>query len=482
MGKRILTILLVITVVGCASGQRRSTVRTKAPDGIVLEDATVIDGTGAKPRPNTVIVIQGDRIREIGPKGKVQYPSGAKIISCKNKYIIPGLFDLHAHITFLRDPDNFTGYDRQTTERVLKILLAYGITTARNPAAPSVEAVTIRNDVRNGKTLGPQIFTAGEPINWSRDRNVEDVRAEVRRQAAIGVDYIKVYARMPPELIQAAVEEAHKLGLKVVGHLQVTTPTQALAVSIDAITHGATWSVELLPSDKRQSYEKRIREVGPLLARIDWLNWVDLNGPEIKTMISAIARAHTPLDPTLIAYVTKFRGRDPRYRNRIDFIMVPKPILETWEGALGYWKEDDFERGAKVWPKVLQLVKAYYDGGVLLTAGSDLPNPWVIPGISLHDELELLGEAGIPALDVIKIATHNSAEGLGVLNNTGTLEVGKRADLVVLNGDPLTDIRNTRKVEGVIMGGKYFDPHSLLRDATIPEYINEKKADDSVLK
>jgi imidazolonepropionase-like amidohydrolase len=471
MDKLILVILLIFTTQGCAIGQRGHVDRTKALEVIVLEDATVIDGTGANPKKHTMIVIEGDRIREIGQQGKIRYPPEAKIIPCKNKYIIPGLFDLHAHITFLRDPDNFTGYDRQTTERILKILIAYGITTVRNPSALSVEGVAIRNDVRNGKTLGPQIFTAGEAINWGRDKGEEDVRAEVRRQAALGVDYIKVYSRMRKELIEAAVEEAHKQGLKVVGHLQATTPTQAISVGLDAITHGATWSIELLPPDKRQAYEQRIREVGALRARIDWLDWLNLNGPEIKAMISAIATTRTPLDPTLIAYVTKFRGRDPRYCKRSDLGMVPKPVLDTWKDALGDWKDEDFERGARLWPKILQLVKAYYDSGVLLTAGSDFPNALVIPGISLHDELELLAEAGIPPLEVIKIATHNSAEELGILNNTGTLEVGKRADLVILSEDPVAAIRNTRKVEMVMMGGRMFDPQVLLRAANVPEPI-----------
>ncbi len=471
----ILAILLSFTMAECTIEQEERTQSIEEPNILVLEDVTVIDGTGAKPQPHAVIVIEGDRIREIGPKDKIRYSRAAKIIPGKGRYVIPGLFDLHAHVTFLRDPNRFAGYDRDTTERILKILLAHGITTVRNPAAPSTEAVVLRDNVRGGKTTGPRIFTAGEPINWGVEKSAEDVRAEVRRQAKIGVDYIKVYARMPPELIRAAIEEAHKHGLKVVGHLDATTATEAVRVGIDAVTHGATWSTELLPPARREAYLKRRQEVGPMLARLDWLEWADLGGPEIKEMISIVAQARVPLDPTLIAYVTKFRGRDPRYRNSPGLMYAPRPVLETWEGALKDWREKDFQRGARLWPKILQLIKAYYDNGVLLTAGSDFPNPWVIPGFSLHDEFELLAEAGIPPLEIIKIATSNSAEGLGILNDVGTLEVRKRADLVILSADPVADIRNIRKVEQVILGGKILDVSFLLKSANIPEAVIERK-------
>jgi imidazolonepropionase-like amidohydrolase len=272
---------------------------------------------------------------------------------------------------------------------------------------------------------------------------------------------------MPPHLIRAAAEAAHARGLRVVGHLDATSPEQAVAAGIDAITHAATWTPGLLRPERRESYLKRIREVGHMRARIDWLAWLDLNGLETQRSIQAVARTRTPLDPTLIAYVAKFRGRDTRYRDSPYLRVAPQEVLDTWQGALSYLTDEDFERGTIVWPRLLELVKRYYDAGALLATGSDFPNPLVIPGASLHDEMELLVQAGISPAEVMRIATRNGAEALRLLAETGTVAVGKRADLVVLDADPTTDIANIRRIEKVFLGGQEYSPRELLRQARV---------------
>ncbi len=428
---------------------------------------TIVDGEGTPPRPGMTIVIAQGRIAQVASTDHVVIQRGWRVLRLPGRFVLPGLIDTHAHVTFLRDPENFAGYDRATSERILKILLAHGITTVLNPAAPDAAAVELRDDIANGLVLGPRMLTAGRPINWGADRDPEDVRVEVRRQASVGVDYIKVYSRMPPHLIRAAAEEAHAHGLRVVGHLDATSPEQAVAAGIDAITHGATWTPGLLPPERRDGYLKRRREVGHMRARIDWLAWMDPNCPEIQRSIQAVATTRTPLDPTLIAYVTKFRGRDPRYRNSPYLRVAPTEVLDTWQGALSYWTDADFERGAVVWPRMLELVKRYHGAGALLTTGSDFPNPLVIPGASLHDEMELLVQAGIPPAEVVRIATRNGAEALGLLSEAGTVAVGKRADLVVLDADPTADIANIRRIETVFLGGREYSPGELFRQAGV---------------
>ena len=139
-------------------------------------------------------------------------------------------------------------------------------------------------------------------------------------------------------------------------------------------------------------------------------------------------------------------------------------ILEGWrQGTFtSGWTENDYARAKAAWSKVLGLTKRLFDRGILLTAGSDLPNPWVIPGVSFHEELQLLADAGIPPLDVLRIATANGAKALGIDDEAGTVEVGRRADLVVLTANPLDDLGNTRSIEWVILGGVAFNPDSLL--------------------
>lgn len=443
---------------------------------LVLRNATLIDADGGPTRKGMSVVIRDGHVVRIEKSELLRLQPGWQVESLEGQFLLPGLIDTHAHATFLRDPEHFAGYDRATTERILKILLAHGITTIRNPAAPEAEAVALREDIRAGRVIGPRMLTAGRPIDWGNEHTPEEALTAVDRQAAFGVDYIKVYAKTTPRLLRAFTDAAHARGLQVVGHLQATTPEQAVDAGIDAITHGATWTTALLPTARREAYRARSRAVGGLRARIDWLAWVDLDGPEIQGSVRAVAASRIPLDPTLIAYVTKFRGRDPRYRNSPYLGVTPDEVLKTWDGWLDDWSASDIERGAAVWPRMLALVKRYYDAGALLTTGSDVPNPYVIPGAGLHDEMALLVEAGIPPADVLRIATRNGAESLGMLDEIGTIAVGKRADLIVLRADPIRDIANIRRISKVYLNGKAFLPARLLHEAGVGNPYDEPMA------
>jgi len=168
-----------------------------------------------------------------------------------------------------------------------------------------------------------------------------------------------------------------------------------------------------------------------------------------------MADSGVTVDPTLVAYRTKFYGDDPRYRTNPDSVYVPQLVCDIWRRGTftDDWTNADYTRGHIVWPRVLELTKAMYDGGILLIAGSDLPNPWVVPGASLHEELQLLHDAGIPNLDILRIATHNGAVSLGLEDRIGSVSVGMEADLVILRADPVQDLANTRKIEWVIVNG-----------------------------
>lgn len=466
------TLLLSSLIVfsGCTSApalQARS-----AP--LVLRGVTVIDGTGAPPYGNMDVVIEGERIAAIHPSGSQRHARDATVLDLPGRYLLPGLIDTHAHVTVLRWVPDESGrrrgvYDRGVSERTLRVLLAHGITTVRNPSAPAAEGVALRDDVASGMLAGPRIVTSGEHLNDPRMSDAE-LRAEVRRQVALGVDLIKVYAGLRPAQVGAVIDEAHALGVPVVGHLQRTTWTEAARLGIDAITHGFSWAPEYLPETRRAEYRPT------LLGRLDWLEWIDLDGPEIREMVRLLVDRRVAVDPTLIAYHTKFFGDDPRYLEHPDQHLVPE-IVEDWRGGTHTddWTTADYTRGKRLWPKAAELVRRYHEAGVLLSAGSDLPVPWVIPGVGLHEELELLVAAGIPPLDVLRIATRNGAETLGLLDEIGTLEVGKRADLVVLGADPTADVRNTRSIELIIQNGRTMRPAEILNEpARLPGVLPER--------
>jgi imidazolonepropionase-like amidohydrolase len=422
-----------------------------------LKGGTIIAMTGRAPYQSDVEIRDG-HIEAIGKN--LAIPGGARVLDATGSYILPGFTDMHAHVTFLRPWVHFS-YDRATSEQVLKMLLAYGITTVRNPAAPAVDGARLRDDVERGAIVGPRILTAGDALNGKPFSTDAEIRTEVDRQADAGVDYIKVYARSTPEQTAIAIDEAHKRGLKVIGHLQNTDWQTAAAQGIDFIAHGVSWSASALPPDKRDAYLAEEKRAGPMKARILWLESVDVDGPETDAIIASLKQHRIPVDPTLIAYKTKFIPSD-EYRGKQNVSLAPAAMQDSWlqGGLTADWTADDYARMRRAWPKMLRIVDRYYREGVLLTTGSDLPNDWVVPGISLHQEMELLSEAGIPNEAVLAMATRNAAQALGLAKEIGTVERGKGADLVVLRANPLDDIRNTRRIRYVFGAGKLFVPES----------------------
>ena len=394
---------------------------------VILEGATLIDGTGALPIPNTTIVIDGNRIVFVSNNTADNFDlnfTAANSVNLTGKYIIPGLFDMHAHVaSVLKD-----SYNQSESEHALRMLLTHGITTVRNPGGPTEQSVALRDNVSEGRIVGPQIFTAGQLLNTpqipvpfveKKVQTEQDVRQEVRTQVLAGVDYIKLYVGLTPDLVKAAIDEAHFYGKKVIGHLYMTSWTDAANLGIDALTHGVPVSPFVLSeADQQEFLEFGDHPFNHLL----WLDLIDLNGPEINNMISALINNDIPVDPTLDIYE-----------------------IITKESRHQY-----------LWPKVLQLTKMLYDNGVTILSGSDIPNFDLVPGTSLHHELEILVDAGIPPLEVIKIATGNGAQALGI-EDVGTIESGKQADMVILSNSPVDDISNTKKIEAVINNGNFIE-------------------------
>jgi imidazolonepropionase-like amidohydrolase len=408
---------------------------------LVLVGPTLIDGTGDQPKPNAVIIINGNRIVAITNETEFhdQYYSlinnettKVNVLNLTGKYVIPGLFDMHAHVAGVRK----NSYNQNFSETTLEMLLDYGITTIRNPGGPTNESVALKHNVSEGNIEGPEIFTAGSLLNGPQiaipfvEKQIsteEEAREEVQYQAAAGVDYIKLYVGLPPNLVKAAIDEAHSRGIRVIGHLYMTSWTDAANLGIDALTHGVPVNPLLLPSgDKREQF---LENGGGPFDHFLWLDLVDLNSMEIKEMIRALVEKDIPVDPTLSIYEAMLKD-DGGFSN-------PQNQLR--------------------WDKVLQLTKMMYDNGVQILSGSDIPNFGLVPGASLHNELELLAEAGIKPLDVIEIATNNGAKALGIDDIVGTIQPEKQADMIVLSANPLENISNTKQIEAVMVDGKFTD-------------------------
>ena len=408
----------------------------------VLVGPTLIDGTGEPPKGNAVIIVSGNEIVTV--TNQTEYYSKyystinnettrENILNLTGKYVIPGLFDMHAHVAGVRK----NSYNQDFSENALKMLLDYGVTTIRSPAGPTNQSIALKHNVSEGIIEGPEMFTAGRLLNGPQiaipfvEKQIsteEQAREEVRNQAAAGVDYVKLYVGLPPNLVQAAIDEAHSQGIGVIGHLYMTSWTDAANMGMDALTHGVPVNPSLLPSG--DSREQFLENGGGPFDHLLWLDLLDLDSTEINEMINALVENSVPVDPTLSIYETMLRDD-------------------------GYGFSDP--QNQLRWAKVLQLTKIMHDKGVQILSGSDIPNFGLIPGASLHNELELLTEAGIKPLEVVAIATKNGAEALGIDNRVGTIESGKEADVIILTSNPIENISNTKGIEAVIVDGRFVD-------------------------
>ena len=447
---------ILFIFIGCSKNTQNNHI-------VVLDGVSIIDGTGNNLKPSMSIIIKNDTIMNIFEEGDFDYPANAKIIKLHNKYVIPGLFDMHAHMP-----------QKEYQKEICRTLLDFGITTIRNPGGGIVATVELRNSLLAGEIEGPRMFTAGGLIdtpesvygNAIKVETEEEIRSAVRQEAKKGVDYIKLYTSLTPELVKAAIDEAHSLDLEIIGHLGRTSWTFAANAGIDGLLHsamaGPTW--ELIPVGKRDTFRNLASPTNTFDSNLfrGWRETFDINGAEMENLIRALVDNNVVVDPTLVMMEALIWGDDTEYRESLEPDFAPQPMCESWRSGLhpktSWWSEEAFTEAKRTFPVFLNIILRFYNCGVFLTTGTDLMNPWITPGVSLHRELELLVEAGIEPLEVIKIATKNGAEALNILDVTGTIEEGKQADLIVLSDNPVENIKHTRNIEMVIKAGKIYKP------------------------
>lgn len=428
----------------------------------VLKGATVIDGTGSGPVFGATIAIAGNQIVYVGDSVNAPVSPLAKVVNLTGRWVVPGFVDMHAHLP-----------RKKTIESYLSKLIAFGTTTLRAPSNPQVD---LRDSIAMGYLVGPQIFLACQLINGKeapfgqRADTEMEIRELVRAETKRGVDFIKLYVGVTPDLAAAAIDEAHQHGLGVIGHLGKTTWTEAAELGIDALTH--SWYAGLAHSVVPEQYKEEFQGFyipGPFDPQLfkKWRQIVDPNGPEVAYLASLLKEKGIVVDPNLVHGEAVSWGDDQRVLERLEPDFAGFQTATKWRGNRhpysSGWSEEGLAEAKLAFPIMVDIIRVFHERGVLLTIGTDYLNPWMTPGVAFHRELEILVSAGIPALDVLQMATKNGAEALGILEETGTIEVGKRADLVVLTADPLAAIANTRKIERVFLRGKSYFPEQLLK-------------------
>lgn len=445
---------------------------------VAVVGATVIDGTGAAPIADAVVLIENGVIVKVGTMAGFTIPEAARTVDATGRWITPGFVDTHAHLTLGPvDMDMSSGVpamslvpDPDVPLRTMRSLLAYGVTSIRDPGGDPSQLTALRAAVESGALVGPRMKVAGMVIDRTPFEglvntvsNEEELRAAVRADADAGVDIVKLYVTLTPELMEAAVEEAHAAGVETVAHTMMTSWTDAANLGLDNILHIIPGSPQLLTEDSRADYMGMMQRGTQFM--YGWFEHVDFESAEIREMIEALVRNDVSVDPTLVIFEGMVRGDDPWYTENPALDLAAPSLVANWRAWFNFntgWTPEDFVAGKAAWPRFLEFARRLHEAGVVITAGTDANNPWIVPGHSFHRELELLVEAGIPELEVLKIATHNGAEVSGLLDVTGTIEVGKSADLVLLTGNPLANISNSRKIEWVMQAGRVHQPAVLL--------------------
>lgn len=423
---------------------------------VVVDHVHILDGQGAPALVDARVVIQDGKIVRIAKSGAA-LPPGATVVDGAGGYLLPGFIDMHAHLLFPRcdtDSQGAPRFDRALSERVLSRLLDFGITTVRSPATPTIAGLALRDDLNAGRTRGPRALASAELINDSSLTDAQ-LREAVREALPYKPDYFKVYARLAPEQVSSVVDEARRHGIPVIGHLQQTRWAEGIARGVAHLVHSVDWSLESLPPAARPAYAQALKTRRGFRSRIDWLELFEPDTPAERQLIAELARRRVSVDVTLVAYDGKFSPPgDERYRRNPYLEDFPE-LRQDWERcstATSDWSPEDHRRWQAARPKLLDRVKRMSDGGVLLVSGTDLTNAWVIPGEGLHQEFELLAEAGLSPEQILRMTGASAAEALG-RDDVGIIEEGRTADLVLLSGDPRRDIRNTRSIVWVMKNG-----------------------------
>jgi imidazolonepropionase-like amidohydrolase len=400
---------------------------------LAIANVTLIDGTGATPHRVAAIYVDDGRITNIATSGSPPEASDKlDVIDGAGKYLIPGLWDMHAH------------YEQVEWG---PIYLAAGVTTVRDCGNEFDFITTVGDALQSGHGIGPRLLIAGlvdgtGPITLGAVTadTPEQAREVVQRYKKAGAVQIKIYSSMKPALVPAIADEAHKLGMTVTGHVpEGMTTAQAVSAGYDAINHISYPARDLL-------HMERGKPVPP----------IDFTTPKAKKQLALFKKRHTVFDDTTVLYETLLRSTDTPLESIEPGIAHVAPSLAAGLNATGVPPAKAPE-SARRYAALLATLRELHRQGLTIVAGTDQD----VPGYSLHRELEIYVQAGFTPMEALQAATIVPARVLKLDKQLGTLEIGKRADMLLLDGDPLADIRNTRRIAKTISGGLVYDPAPL---------------------
>ncbi len=456
---------LAIAVAGPAATQqlsqqvRTAYVKIDAPV-VALTHARVIDGTGGPVRENQTIVIRDGLIAAVGGAGSVTVPDGATVIDLTGKTVLPGLVMTHEHLYYPVGP----GVYGQLGESFTRLYLAGGVTTMRTGGnVNGFMDLNMKLAIDRGQKPGPSIDATAPYLNGPNTfiqmrtmKGADDARKQVAYWADEGFTSFKAYMQITRAELGAAIDEVHKRGLKITGHLCSVTYAEAADLGIDNLEHGflaATDFVATKAPDACPGQGAGQQTIADL----------DENGAPFRALVKKLVDRRVALTSTLTVFETFTPGRPSP--PGLD-VLLPA-LREQFERTFERTKTNTNSVYTRLFPKALALERAFVAAGGLLTAGTDpTGSGGVLPGYSNQRQIELLVEAGFTPAQAVQIGTLNGARYLGQDARIGSIAAGKQADLMIVAGDPSTTIADIRKVETVFKRGVGFDPARLIASVT----------------
>jgi imidazolonepropionase-like amidohydrolase len=434
---------------------------------LVITHVTVIDVTGKPAQPDQTVVIRGPRIVDIGQSKVLTVPKDAQVVDGTGKFLIPGLWDMHVHIGF---------------QQLLGLYLPNGVTGIRQMHEFYPDAAfRWREEIRQGTLLGPRMVAAGalvdgvQPI-WPGSivaADDKEARKAVQSLKKRGADFIKVYSKLSREAYFAIADEAKKLGIPFAGHVpESVSAAEASDAGQKSMEH--LFGIWVACSSKEEELRK---------TTVAALTKVDNTNDGIKLLIRAYVKGMETYDeqkaqalfkrfaknqtwqvPTFTVLRSMGMLTDKEFTADPRIKYMPPLLKEFWQPkspADGELRKEIAADAKRLFKKGLELAGAMHRAGVPLLAGTDTLNPYCFPGFSLHDELALLVDAGLSPTEALQCATLHPAKYFGMLDDLGTVAKGKIADLVLLDANPLQNIRNTQKIAAVVANGKYHSQNAL---------------------
>lgn len=429
---------------------------------LAITNVTVIPMDRERTIPNATVIVREGRIEAVSASAAV--PEGAAVIDGTGKFLIPGLADMHAHL--------FSDYEfpDELAEDELRVMLANGVTTARLMIG-TPEHLELREKIEKGRMLGPKIFAASPQIagrsfggifNGYVATNADEAREAVGKAKADGYDFIKLTFFISRPVYDAVVDEAKKQGIPVIGHVDRQVGLETALEAGQQVEHLDGYFEAMIP----EGSELAGSTSGVFVWRPEaWESLDELDEKKIADLAKLTAEK-SPFSVPTLTFLKKAFGTgqdDEEIRSRPDYAFIPDRIREEMSGPRSqFWKNPPTEERRKRYVDYRnKLVKAIHDAGGKVMAGSDAPEWFLLYGFTLHRELESLRDAGLSNYEVLESATRNPAEFLGELDQAGTIEAGKVADLVLLDANPLADISNTQKIAGVMVRGRWISKDAI---------------------